>query len=179
MEKTHYYVSNFHVGELSKYEQAMRANPALKLSIRNDASDLGGKPLPAMLALYGERDQDLTKFWDVVCDRAVQGQAAVCGYVPHVKLPWWKVWWNRILWRISLSPPRIKVWAHKDDLIALANSMRVGDAALLSNSEAQTMCFILGGLGFRPDTGGLWDTDGCHRLDKARTLVFKFPPNDP
>jgi len=65
-EDNYCFITNFPVAALPKYEEALRANSSLKLSIRKEATALGGYPLPDYMALWAERGQDLSKFWDVI-----------------------------------------------------------------------------------------------------------------
>jgi len=55
-----------------------------------------------------------------------------------------------------------------DDLIKLAQTMEVGDAAILSNSEAQSFRTILNALGFD------CVTDGYRCEVRGKTLAFKL-----
>jgi len=69
--------------------------------------------------------------------------AAACGYVPGFKLPWWKIWWNRLLLRISPTPPRVKVWTHKADLPPPSAHIweRGAQEAVIGCAEAQAKLF--------------------------------------
>jgi hypothetical protein len=71
--------------------------------------------------------------------------AAACGYVPGVKLPWWKVWWNRLLLRISPVPPRVKVWQSKDDVPPMQPGIwkREDVTAIIGSAEAQAKLFAM------------------------------------
>lgn len=71
--------------------------------------------------------------------------AAACGYVPGVKLPWWKVWWNRLLLRVSAVPPRVKVWQSKDDVPPMQPGIwhRADPGAVVGSAEAQAKLFAM------------------------------------
>lgn len=66
---------------------------------------------------------------------------------------------------IMRPPHRTKL----DDLIALAASMKSGEAAVLTESEAQTFRVILNAQGFDCATDG-WRCD-----ERGKTLIFKLP----
>jgi len=60
-----------------------------------------------------------------------------------------------------------------DGLVELASSMKVGDAAFLTNSEAQTFRIILAAQGFHCVSDGYLSPGGSY---PARTWVFKLAP---
>lgn len=58
-----------------------------------------------------------------------------------------------------------------DKLVALADAMRVGEAVLLSNCQAQTFRVILAAQGF------MCLTDGYRSDDKSKIWAFKLKPD--
>lgn len=71
--------------------------------------------------------------------------AAACGFVPEVKLPRWKVWWNRLRWFFCAVPPRVKVWNHKDDVPPPVAEIweRPKVEAIVGSAEAQAKLFAM------------------------------------
>ena len=61
-------------------------------------------------------------------------------------------------------PKRTKL----NDLIALAHSMKPGEAAVVSQSDGQTLRLILNAIGFD------CITDGYHCEERGKTLAFKI-----
>jgi hypothetical protein len=71
--------------------------------------------------------------------------AAACGFVPEVKLPRLRVWWNRLRWFFCAVPPRVKVWTHKDDVPPPVADIwqREGVQAIVGSAEAQAKLFAM------------------------------------